>query len=87
LRDGIEGWKEDDLAFVQPWEFELSGIEVPVLLRQGEQDLMVPFAHGRWLAERIPGVDARLDPEQGHLTLASGDGMAETLDWLLAHNR
>jgi pimeloyl-ACP methyl ester carboxylesterase len=87
LRDGVEGWKEDDLAFVNPWGFELSSIEVPVLLRQGEQDLMVPFAHGRWLAERIPGVDARLDPAQGHLTLASAEGMSETLDWLLAHNR
>ena len=35
-------------------------IGVPVLLWHGEHDLFVPIAHGRWLAERLPNVDARL---------------------------
>jgi pimeloyl-ACP methyl ester carboxylesterase len=32
----------------------------PVQLWHGAEDRFVPIAHGRWLAERIPGVDARL---------------------------
>jgi pimeloyl-ACP methyl ester carboxylesterase len=77
-----DGWLDDDLAFVKPWGFELSSISVPLQLWQGRQDLMVPPAHGEWLAARIPGVDARLSDEDGHLSvehLRVGDAHA----WLL----
>jgi pimeloyl-ACP methyl ester carboxylesterase len=78
---GIAGWRDDDLAFTQPWGFELAEIRVPALLWQGVQDKMVPVAHGRWLAERIPGVEAHISEPDGHLSIAVGR-LGEILDWL-----
>ena len=37
---------------------------MPVAIWQGTEDLMVPFAHGLWLADHVAGVDAHL-LEQG----------------------
>src|SRR5690606_41104898 len=46
LRPGLDGWLDDDLAFVRPWGVSVEEITAPVFGRQGEQDLMVPPAHG-----------------------------------------
>lgn len=35
----------------------------------GRRDKFLSFGHGQWLAARIPGVEARLLDEDGHLTL------------------
>ena len=66
------GWVDDDLAFVRPWGFALGEVAVPTVLWQGSADLMVPIAHGRWLAERIPGVVAHLEAGEGHLSIGVG---------------
>ena len=47
----------------------VADITVPVLLLHGRQDNFVPFEQGQWLAAHIPGVEARLLEDDGHLTL------------------
>ena len=69
---GIAGWRDDDLAFVRDWGFDLTSIDVPVSVWQGHQDLMVPPSHGRWLADQLPRVRRHLHPGEGHLSLAVG---------------
>jgi len=81
LAPGTQGWWDDGEAFSRPWGFELSAIEVPVLLLHGRQDQFVPFGHGRWLAERIPGVEARLLDDDGHLTLLT-ERIGDVHAWL-----
>jgi pimeloyl-ACP methyl ester carboxylesterase len=65
---GIAGWRDDDLAFLKDWGFDPAAITVPVAIWHGEQDRMVPFAHGRWLAAEVPGAAAHLEPDEGHLS-------------------
>src|SRR4051794_14337704 len=72
LGTAVDGWLDDDLAFIRHWGFELTDIAVPTYLWQGSEDLMVPFAHGRWLAEHIPGVLAHLEAGEGHLSIGVG---------------
>lgn len=85
LRTGVDGWVDDDLAFTHPWGFELDDLRVPTFVWQGGDDLMVPPAHGRWLATQIPGVVAHLKEAEGHLSVAVGsfeamlDELAATL--------
>jgi pimeloyl-ACP methyl ester carboxylesterase len=80
----LDGWIDDDFAFVGPWGFELADIRVPVQLWHGSEDRFVPIAHGRWLAERIPGVDACLLEGEGHLTIQLGR-IGDVHAWLLKH--
>jgi pimeloyl-ACP methyl ester carboxylesterase len=81
LRGGVDGWLDDNLAFVGDWGFDPAAIEVPLLLLQGAQDKFVPAAHFQWLAAHIPAAEARLEPEHGHLTLSGEQGTVHA--WLL----
>jgi len=83
LENGFWGWFDDDIAFTRDWGFDLSQTRVPVNVWQGAKDRMVPFAHGRWLAEHIPGARPHLLPHQGHLSLAI-NAFDEILDDLMS---
>lgn len=87
-RDGLgpggEGWWDDGMAHLRPWGFDLQTIRVPVQLWHGRHDRFVPFQHGEWLARQIPGVDAHLTDEDGHITLIQRR-VGDVHSWLLEH--
>lgn len=84
LAPSADGWWDDDMAFMEPWGFELDQIRTPVLLLHGREDRFVPFSHGKWLADQIPGVQARLSEDDGHLTLLENH-IESVHGWLLGH--
>jgi pimeloyl-ACP methyl ester carboxylesterase len=86
LSRGIDGWLDDDLAFAAPWGFDLADIAVPSFIWQGSADLMVPFAHGEWLAAHVPGTVAHLLAGEGHLSITVG-AFGEMLDELIDAGR
>ena len=80
-RQAGEGWIDDDLALLRPWGFELEAIAVPVRLWQGDVDVIVPPAHSRRLAARIPTAELVTVPGAGHWLDAQHPDM---LAWLAA---
>jgi pimeloyl-ACP methyl ester carboxylesterase len=81
LRGGVWGWVDDDLAFVKPWGFDLSEITVPVEVRYGARDVLVPAAHGAWLGRNVPGAVVVVEQAQGHL--GDPDQVIERMRWLV----
>ena len=79
---GVGGWVDDDLAIVSPWGFDLEVISVPVFIRYGLTDVLVPPAHGEWLAANVPGCLVKVDGVAGHLGSDPEDEIAEQLQWL-----
>ena len=82
MRAGPAGLIDDDLAYVAPWGFEPSGVDVPVLLVHGGQDRIAPVAHAEWLASRIHTAELRVQPADGHISVLSS--AADALEWLAA---
>jgi pimeloyl-ACP methyl ester carboxylesterase len=80
LAQGSQGWWDDN-CIIKPWGFDVADIAVPVLLLHGKHDRFVPFGHGEWLAAHIPGVEARLSEDDGHLTLLE-NRIPEVHAWL-----
>lgn len=81
LASGSQGWHDDNRAHINPWGFEPSTIHIPLLIMHGRHDQFVPFTHGQWLAEHIPGAEARLLSHDGHLTLTA-NRISEVHTWL-----
>jgi pimeloyl-ACP methyl ester carboxylesterase len=79
---GVTGWRDDDLAFCRAWGFDPADISVPVAVWQGRADRMVPYAHGAWLAARLPSPRVHFYEDEGHITLIRDPG--RVVDDLLA---
>ena len=69
LSVSFDGWIDDDLAFVRDFGFDISVIDKPVVIYQGDDDFMVPHAHAYWLAKHIPTAKLNFVPGHGHISL------------------
>ena len=60
------GWIDDVAAFSQDWGFDPAAIPGPVLIWHGQDDVFCPVEHARWLAERIPRSELRIEQGAAH---------------------
>ncbi len=82
FRQGSEGSAWDMILLGRPWGFRLEDIKMRVHLWQGEEDVLVPPAMGRYMADHIPDCVARFFPGEGHLLVV--DHMEEILGSFVA---
>ena len=69
LREALsrfDGYARDNVAWGGAWDIDVAAITCPVRLYYGDRDRLVPSAHGRWLADRIPGSVVVGLPGAGH---------------------
>jgi pimeloyl-ACP methyl ester carboxylesterase len=81
VRGGVWGWVDDDLAFVRPWGFDLDEISVPVEVRYGARDVLVPAQHGAWLGRHVPRATVVVEEDEGHM--GDPDQVVARLRWLI----
>jgi pimeloyl-ACP methyl ester carboxylesterase len=84
LSQGPDGFIDDALSDIRPWGFEFNSIKVPVQLWHGMDDRLVPLAHAKWLATRLPRADIHLEPGEGHISLFARR-IPEVQEWLVSH--
>jgi pimeloyl-ACP methyl ester carboxylesterase len=77
---GPAGMVDDNLAAVAAWGCDLGQVEAPVLILHGDQDRMVPSAHGQWLAAHCGPAQLWLRPGDGHISVLGSAPAA--LEWL-----
>ena len=80
LAPGADGWVDDMLAFVKPWGFDVTTIRVPVGIKFGRTDNLVPPAHGDWLAAHIP--NAQVDAHEGAGHAGDDADVERVSEWL-----
>jgi pimeloyl-ACP methyl ester carboxylesterase len=80
IEAGPQGMIDDNLACVAPWGFDPADVRQRVLILHGQQDRMVPVAHGEWLARHLPAAELRLFPDDGHVSVLHAADQA--LDWI-----
>jgi len=63
----------DIILFTRPWGFEAADVKVPVRWWHGDNDHIIPHAHGVHLAQRLPDCRFETIPGESHL---GGMGLA-----------
>ncbi|MGD9619386.1 MAG: alpha/beta fold hydrolase [Mycolicibacterium sp.] len=66
----------DVVVFARDWGFRLEDVKVPVRWWHGDQDHIVPYAHGRHVVAMLPAAELFPMPGESHL---GGMGQAEAI--------
>jgi pimeloyl-ACP methyl ester carboxylesterase len=69
MPNGPDGLIDDDCSYVNPWGCDPASITAPTLLCHGEDDRIIPCAHGRWLVGHIPPAVLRSYPGDSHISV------------------
>jgi len=70
IRQGGLGPAEAAALYWRPWGFRLEDLHMKVHVWHGQDDLNAPFAaHGKVLAQKLPNVEAKIYPGEGHISL------------------
>lgn len=69
FRQGARGVVHEGALYASEWGFKLGEVMHPVWLWQGEQDINVPAAMGRFQARHLPNCQATFDPADGHISI------------------
>jgi pimeloyl-ACP methyl ester carboxylesterase len=64
---GAGGVVADYAALAQPWGVDLGAVGAPTTVWHGSVDTVVPLRLSEALAERIPGAELTVWPDEGHL--------------------
>lgn len=67
LRPGAEGWADEAIAVMGPWDFDPADVRCSLTWWHGEHDANAPIAATRRLVSRLADVDLRVWNDAGHL--------------------
>ena len=81
---GMDGLIDDDLAFVEPWGFDVADIAAPTLLVHGGRDRVVPSSHSDWLMRHLQRPELWFRRDDSHVSILDACPLA--MDWLLTHS-
>lgn len=87
FRQGHEGVCADFLLVALPWNLDLEGLDMPILLWHGEADTLVPVEPVRAMVPLLPGCTAHFIPEAGHFLLESEEVGRSILQAIRDHGR
>ena len=66
-RQGPGEWRTEETNQPDPLDFDIDAVKLPVTVWHGTADTLVPIAHGRHLAGRLPSATLVELPDVGHL--------------------
>lgn len=69
FQSGVKGHSWEMQLFGRPWGFNMSDLQIPVLLWHGNEDKSILPLTGKMQAEAIPKCTAKFLPNEGHYSL------------------